>query len=216
MTVIPFKKRPEVPQNQPLLNIPPLTLAALAAMLGVHIIFALLPPDLASPLFYSLAFVPERLLTDPLAPTTLLSLVSHMFLHGSWLHMGMNGMMLLAFGAASERIYGPRRTAILFVLSGLAGAAAHMAIDPMSKNPMIGASGALSGLFAAVILNLMATGQMPAGRFGSWGIAALWIGISVVTALLGNIAGIGIVAWAAHAGGFLAGIFIPRTRLFKI
>lgn len=215
MNVIPFKKRPESPQNQPLLNIPPLTLAALLAILAIHIVFALLPAEVASPLFYSLAFVPERLITDPLAPTTLLSVISHMFLHGSWLHLGMNGMMLLAFGAASERIYGPRRTAILFVLSGLAGATAHMALNPMSMNPMIGASGALSGLFAAVILNLMATGQMPAGRFGIWGIAALWIGISVVTALLGNIAGVGTVAWAAHAGGFMAGIFIPRTRLFK-
>jgi len=57
--------------------------------------------------------------------------------------------------------------------------------------------------------------QMPAGKLGIWGIAAFWIGLSFFTAWIGGAIGIGDVAWAAHAGGFLAGIGLMKMNYFK-
>jgi membrane associated rhomboid family serine protease len=127
----------------------------------------------------------------------------------------MNGLMLLAFGAGAERMLGLRRAALLFLLSGLAGALAQVAFGWGSPIPMIGASGALSGLFAALCLRLQQTGNMQMGRYGIWGVGALWIGLSLFMAFVGGSIGIGDVAWAAHAGGFIAGVMLMRLRYFS-
>jgi membrane associated rhomboid family serine protease len=123
--------------------------------------------------------------------------------------------MLMAFGAAAERMMGPKKTAIFFFLSGFAGAAFQFALNPTTPIPMVGCSGALSGLFAVIIMRLQESGQMPAGRFGIWGVGALWIGLSLVAAFIGGDIGIGNVAWGAHAGGFIAGVFLARVNYFR-
>jgi len=213
MTVLKFEKsanRDGGPEHPPMFNIPPLTLYALIAIIVIQVLQMLTPPDQGD-VWYDLAFVPARywLLPDNMV-WAIVSPFTHMFLHGGWLHVAMNGLMFMAFGAAAERMLGRRRAAILFVVCGLAGAAVQFALAPQSPYPMIGASGALSGLFAAVIMRLMASGSMPGGRFGIWGIAALWIGLSFASALIGGAIGFGNVAWAAHAGGFFAGMAMMR------
>lgn len=218
MTVIQFQK----PANDgrkptpPMLNIPPLTLGLLIAIVAVHLLFMVLPENTQQIWGYRFAFVPGRY-ADPasLDIWAALSPITHMFLHGNWLHVGMNGLMLLAFGAGAERMLGLRRAALLFVLCGLAGALAQVAFGWGSPIPMIGASGALSGLFAALCLRLQQTGQMHTGRYGIWGIGALWIGLSLFMAFVGGSIGIGDVAWAAHAGGFIAGALLMRNRYFS-
>jgi membrane associated rhomboid family serine protease len=57
--------------------------------------------------------------------------------------------------------------------------------------------------------------MMPKGRFGIWGVGAIWIGLSLFTAFAGGAMGIGNVAWAAHLGGFLAGVALMRLRYFS-
>lgn len=220
MTVIPFRTPrtggPEAPKTPPMLNVPPLTLAAIAIIALVHVTLALLPQDLHANWGYNLAFVAKRY-TDPAAfdVWALLSPFTHVFLHGGWLHIAMNTLMLMAFGAGCERMLGGKRAGLLFVLSGLGGALAQFALNPFSPIPMIGASGAISGLFAALILRLQQTGMMPKGRYGIWGMAALWIGLSFIVALAGGAVGVGDVAWAAHAGGFIAGVGLMRLRYFS-
>jgi membrane associated rhomboid family serine protease len=217
MTVIPFRKPDDTrPPHPPAVNIPPYTLAALGLMVGIHAVLEFLPGDVAAAWIYQLAFVPERFSQNPLSLTAWGPLITHMFLHGSWTHVAMNGVMFLAFGAACERMIGGKKAALLFLLCGMAGALAHYAIGPHNTNPMLGASGALSGLFAATILRLQASGHMPAGRFGIWGVAAIWIGLSVGMAMAGAVIGLGSIAWAAHAGGFLAGIACMRLKLFRV
>lgn len=217
MSVIPFQKPAnDDPRHKhpPMFNIPPLTMGALMVIVAVHVV-QMLTPEAQQTFWYNLAFVPARYWSLPDdALWAALSPITHMFLHGGWLHVAMNGLMFLAFGAAAERMLGMRRAILLFIVCGLAGAATQFALEPHSPYPMIGASGALSGLFAAVIMRMQQAGAMPAGKWGIWGIAALWIGLSFVTALIGGAIGIGNVAWAAHMGGFLAGIAMMKW-IFK-
>lgn len=216
MTVIPFKSPENRGKPPPLFNIPPLTLYTLGVIVAVQAVFMIMPDSFVNVWGYRLAFVSLRY-TDPqmFDVFALTSPFTHLFMHGGWLHLAMNGVMFVAFGSASERMLGAKRSAILFVVCGLAGALAQFALAPTSPIPMVGASGALSGLFAAVITRLQKSGAMPAGRFGIWGIAALWIGLSFLSGFVAGAMGPYNVAWAAHAGGFLAGILLMRLRYFS-
>lgn len=215
MTVIRFPKPANDSPTPPLFNIPPLTLAVVAGFVAVHVILMLLPATYQQVWGYRLAFVPARYASfETLDTWALVSPLTHMFLHGGLMHIAMNGLMMLAFGAGAERMLGAKRAALLFVLSGLGGAFAQLVFGWDSPIPMIGASGALSGLFAALIIRLQQSGMMQTGRYGIWGIGALWIGLSLFMAFIGGAIGIGNVAWAAHAGGFLAGIALMRLRYF--
>jgi membrane associated rhomboid family serine protease len=165
---------------------------------------------------WKLAFVAARYtnpdLFDAYAVT---SPFTHLFVHGGWMHIAMNGLMFMAFGTAAERMLGGKRAAILFFACGLAGALTQFAINPFSQVPMVGASGALSGLFAAVILRMQQRGAMQGGRFGIWGLAAIWIGLSFAGAAIGGSFGYDNIAWAAHIGGFFAGIGVMKLKYFS-
>jgi len=139
-----------------------------------------------------------------------------MFLHGSWTHLLLNTVMTTAFGAGVERLMGARRMIIFFVLCSLTAALIHFAVSPSSPNPVIGASGGLSGLFAAVLVMMQKMGMGGAGRYGIWPFVILWVGVSIMFGMMGAPGG-GSVAWVAHIGGFLAGfIFLkPVMRYIK-
>lgn len=216
MTVLPFKPAENrQKQHPPLFNIPPMTLYLVGAIVAVRVLFTLAPQDFVSVWGYNLAFVAARY-TDPQAFDifAFTSPFTHLFMHGGWMHVIMNATMLAAFGTAAERMFGAGRMVVFFILCGLGGAAAQFALSPFSPIPMIGCSGALSGLFAAVMIRMIEAGQMPM-RFGIWGVAAFWIGLSFLTSLIGGEVGLGNVAWAAHAGGFLAGVGLMKIRYFS-
>lgn len=215
--VIKFEIPPEQDNTPPapkMINVPPLTLWTFIAIVVIYALqdYATFIPN---NIWYDLAFVPARYMQESTVwPWGVVSPVTHMFLHGGWGHVLMNGFMFIAFGAACEKLLGKRDSVLLFLTCGLIGAFAQFLIDPSSPYPMVGASGALSGLFAAAIMHMQRVGAMPVGRFGIWGIAALWIGISLLSALIGGSIGMGNIAWAAHAGGFLGGVLIMKT-IFK-
>lgn len=215
--IVKFEKPAEQDNTPPapkMFNIPPLCFWTLVAIIVIHAVQVYTPLG-SDKFWWGLAFVPARYgEISAIWPWGVISPVSHIFLHGNWMHVAMNGLMFLAFGSAAERMLGARDAALLFILCGLCGAFAQFLIMPASPYPMVGASGALSGLFAAVIMHMQRVGAMPAGRFGIWGIAALWVGISFISAVVGGSVGMGNIAWAAHAGGFLGGILFMRT-IFK-
>jgi membrane associated rhomboid family serine protease len=216
MTILPFKRAENRQQHPPLINLPPLTLYLMAAIILIQLVFAFAPASIVHVWGYNLAFVPARYTNpDMFSVFAFTSLVTHLFMHGGWLHVIMNAAMLAAFGSACERMFGRPRMMVFFMLSGFAGAAIQFAISPFSPVPMIGCSGALSGMFAAVIIRLMESGQMPVGRFGIWGIAAFWVGLSYLPTLIGGQSGLGNVAWAAHGGGFVAGILLMKLKYFS-
>ncbi|PZO86079.1 MAG: rhomboid family intramembrane serine protease [Micavibrio aeruginosavorus] len=196
---------------EPMINMPPVTLTLILVILGIHLgMNYVLPDDIAGWIIMNLGFVPEAFNTTPLNPPVLASTITHMFLHGSWMHVVMNIFMLAAFGSGIERWLGSRRLLILFFVSGLFGAAAHYILNTHSLFPMIGASGGLSGLFAAAIVMLNRGQREMGGRIGILPFALLWIGLSIAFGMLGGPDG-SMIAWAAHVGGFLGGFAVLKA-----
>ena len=92
----------------------------------------------------------------------------------------------------------------------------EMIIHPFSGFPVIGASGAESGLFAAILILLQRQGQLPTGKYGIWPFAAFWIILSVVLGFVGGQLMGGEIAWAAHLGGFIAGFALLKLNYFRV
>ena len=146
----------------------------------------------------------------------LISPITYIFLHGNWMHIAMNGAMLMAFGAGVEQWMGARKYLLFFILCGIAAVVVEVIINPFGVNPVIGASGALSGLFAAILVLLQSQGRLGAGKYGIWPFAAVWIGISVIFGLVGGALMGGVkIAWAAHLGGFIAGFCLLKMPYFN-
>jgi membrane associated rhomboid family serine protease len=191
--------------RQPIFNIPPITGALLIANVAVHGLRLLLTPSLDDTLVETFAFIPARY-TEPggFGWPALVDPVTYQFLHGSLTHLAINMLALLAFGAGVERRIGGGRMLTFALFCGVASAAAHLVAYPASVEPVIGASGAISGLFGGVLRFRMGGGS----RHGLWPLVALWIAMDVITGVTG-LGGDGeSIAWVAHIGGFLAGLLL--------
>jgi membrane associated rhomboid family serine protease len=147
-----------------------------------------------------------------------------MFIHGGWLHIIGNMWFLFIFGDNVEDKLGHSKYLIFYILSGLAAATLQVYIDPGSSVPTIGASGAISGVLGsyiilfprAKILTLIPIFfffdiiELPAFLFiGIWFLMQFFSGIEAL-----GIDTTGGVAWWAHVGGFIFGLFI--TPLLKM
>jgi membrane associated rhomboid family serine protease len=144
------------------------------------------------------------------------ALLSSMFLHGSWLHLVGNMWFLWVFGNNVEDSMGHLRFLLFYVLAGLVAAASHVITDPASAIPMVGASGAISAIMGAylvlyplarvhtlfVFVIFVRVVPMPA-----WIMLGYWIFIQLVSSAV-TPAGGGGVAYAAHIGGFAAGLVL--------
>jgi membrane associated rhomboid family serine protease len=156
-------------------------------------------------------------------PINWLTPLTSMFLHGSWLHLLGNGLFLWVFGNNVEDSMGRVRFLVFYVLCGLAAAAAQIAIGPGSPVPMVGASGAISGVLGGYLLLyprvkvrvlfilfiFIRVIHIPAFLVLLW-----WIGYQVVMGLpelmsVDTQASAGVAFWA-HIGGFLAGVLLIK------
>lgn len=149
------------------------------------------------------------------------TILTSMFLHGSILHIAGNMLYLWIFGNNVEDAMGPLRFLLFYLICGIAAALTLFYIDPASRLPMVGASGAISGVLAAYVLlfpRARVTVIVPLGIiFYPFRITAVWVvGFWFLLQLLSAAAtrpdqpG---VAWWAHVGGFAAGAIL--TPLFK-
>lgn len=141
--------------------------------------------------------------------------LSSMFMHGSIMHLGGNMLFLWIFGDNLENLLGHFRFAVFYIVCGVAAAAAQIVMGPDSIIPMLGASGAISGVLGgyillfpnrtvrALIFNFLTT--VPA--FVAIGI---WIVYQLVLGYLTPSTGGG-VAYAAHIGGFIAGLVLIKV-----
>ena len=195
---------------EPMINMPPVTKCLIALILVTHIlVHYALSPEQQDWVMMNLGFVPANLNATPFAPTVLASFVTHIFLHGGWMHVTMNLFMLAAFGSGVEKWLGAKRLVILFGASALFGVAAHYMLNSQSDFPMIGASGGLSGLFAAAIVMLGRGQREMGGKVGILPFALIWIGLSIAFGMMGGPDG-SMIAWAAHVGGFLGGFLVLK------
>jgi membrane associated rhomboid family serine protease len=141
--------------------------------------------------------------------------LTSMFLHGSLLHLTGNLLYLWVFGAPIEELLGRLRFLVFYATCGLAAAAIHVASDPNSYLPTIGASGAISGLLGAYAI-AYPTGRLrllwPRVRVPAILFLAIWIALQVASGLDAAERG---VAWWAHVGGFVAGAALARSMWVK-
>jgi len=152
-------------------------------------------------------------LTDQPAWYTLLT---SMFLHGGWLHLLGNLWFLWVFGNNVEDSMGHVRFVVFYLVCGLLAAAAQVTIAPDSIAPMVGASGAISGVMGAYIVlyprvrvHMLAWIILPF-RFvmPAWAMLGYWFLLQLVGIVPMVQAEGGGIAFAAHAGGFLGGMLL--------
>lgn len=195
---------------EPMINMPPVTKYIIGLLLGIHIIVAvILSPETADSIIGRFGFTPAKFGAGAPDLYTWVSPLTHMLLHGGWMHIAMNVLMFAAFGSGVERWLGSKRMLILLVVSALFGVAAHYVLNTGSTFPMIGASGGISGLFAAAIVMITRGQREMGGRLGILPFALLWIGLSIAFGMLGGPDG-SMIAWAAHVGGFLGGFLVLK------
>ncbi len=160
------------------------------------------------------------------------TLLTYAFLHGSWTHVLLNTIWLVAFGPPVARRFGTVRFLVFMAATAIAGALAHWASAPMDFSPLIGASGADSGLMGAATRFMFQPGaplsssgfrggveieDVPAASIkgilvdrrariflGVWFVANFVFGAFAQSLGLSDMP----VAWVAHVGGFAAGIFL--------
>jgi membrane associated rhomboid family serine protease len=146
-------------------------------------------------------------------------LVTSMFLHGSWMHLIGNMWFLWLFGNNVEDSMGRLRFLVFYLLSGLAAALVQVLTNPASGIPMVGASGAISGVmggylvlfphvrvFAVVLLGFFLTSvALPA-----WLMLVYWFAIQFISGLAVFGGEVGGVAFWAHVGGFVAGLVLVK------
>jgi membrane associated rhomboid family serine protease len=159
---------------------------------------------------------PEYALVPPTA-----TVFTSMFLHGGWMHLIGNMLYLWIFGDNVEDAMGHVRFLVFYLLCGVAAAMAQAIPDPMSNIPMVGASGAISGVLGAYLLLypharvfvaipigfLLHTTYLRAGV-----VLLLWFGMQLLSNAF-TAPGSGGVAFRAHIGGFVAGMVL--VPLFK-
>lgn len=194
--------------RKPAVNLPRAVAWLIGLNVAVYLLTVVMPLRWTNEVIFHFGFIPARYgLPGGVRWEELVSPLSHQFLHAGSLHILVNMIMLAAFGAGVERLMGARRLLGIFFLSGIAGAALHYGVYPDSRIPVVGASGAISGLFGAVLRLMAKQAEVMGRRTRVLPIAAIWIAISVITGFTGVPGSGGAqVAWAAHVGGFLLGL----------
>ncbi len=170
----------------------------------------------------NVGFIPARLTQGDvggsglLVPAILTPLTATL-VHGGLFHLGMNLLLLVYAGIATERTLGSTGVAVLYGVGAFAAALAQTLPDPQSVVPMIGASGAAAAILGAYALlfgqsRARAVGPIPAGVVNAVWLAVAWAVVNVLIAFLAASTGLGIAA-AAHIGGFIAGLALARPLL---
>lgn len=235
------RQQNQVPDaRQPAILLPGVVTALLGLMLAVHLARTFVLNEQGDlQLLYWLAFIPARGIPGAGFDGGWIPLVwtpfTHAFLHAGWEHLLINCAWLAIFATPVARRYGPRATVILFLLSAAAGAAAFAATTLPEVQLLIGASGGVAGLTGAAcrfIFQPVIVGRDPetgaervlGRRMASLGelmrnqraafFIVVWLVLNAAVPFLPMLIGQSIgIAWQAHLGGFLAGLFL--TPLFE-
>ncbi|HWC62033.1 MAG TPA: rhomboid family intramembrane serine protease [Rhizomicrobium sp.] len=218
---------PHAPR-QPVFHAPLVVVLLIGFLIAAHIGRSLLPPDQSVALLSQYALVPARLGPAFLSQSNLLGAMlpfaTYMALHNDYTHLLINSLWLLAFGPIVARRFGPFLFLVFFLVCGVAAALTHLLFNWGSPEPVIGASGAISGLMAAGMRLLPTERPVQAGEAAPDDAPMLplfsrqilfftltWVGLNLVVAVApGVMLGIGggLVAWQAHIGGYVAGLLL--------
>jgi membrane associated rhomboid family serine protease len=207
------------PARQPALRAPAVVLWLIALLLAAHAGRMALAPDVSDALVGTYAFIPVRYVLSGSFWDQAIPFLSYMALHGDWPHVLINCLWLLAFGPIVARRFGTPLFLLFFLMCGLGAILAHLALNWGDANPVVGASGAISGLMAAGLRLL--PGMFPWATPGETRMApilsrqiltfsASWAVLNIVLGLVGGqfLGSEGAIAWQAHLGGYLAGMLL--------
>ncbi|MEZ4561513.1 MAG: rhomboid family intramembrane serine protease [Thermomicrobiales bacterium] len=200
---------------------PYVNLTLIGVCIVVFLYELILPERQLNALFFEWGAVPARITSGE----GLITILTSMFLHGGWSHIIGNMLFLYVFGDNIEDAMGHLQYLLFYLLTGIAAAGLQIVLDPSSAIPMIGASGAISGVMGAYLV-LFPQGRVRAlvffGSFGqvilvpAWTMIGLWFGLQLLSAFASlGAGGEGGVAFWAHVGGFIAGaalVFLFRNR----
>ncbi|RWK55737.1 rhomboid family intramembrane serine protease [Mesorhizobium sp.] len=224
----PVGREPE-PRREPVFNMPPVVLALIGICVVVHLIrFYWLTDDQDFSLLIRTAFIPIRYSGRfDLDFYAFSSPFTYAFLHGGFAHLAVNMVWLAAFGSPLANRFGALRFSLFFAATGLAAVLLFWAVHPLGQTPLVGASGAISGMMGAAARfgfrtdrssgkAAFAGAPLPmAAVFRSRGVVtflAIWMVINLATGLVAFAPGIDSqIAWEAHIGGFVAGFFGLRA-----
>jgi membrane associated rhomboid family serine protease len=182
----------------------------------------LIPGVLTQTLNAGMAFpMSERLACVIEAGPQYFNILSSMFLHGGWMHLIGNMWFLWLFGNNIEDAMTRPRFITFYLLCGLAAALAQVVADPTSYIPMVGASGAISGVMGAYLVlypKARVFTLVPLGFFittialPAWVMLIYWMAIQIFGGLaqIGADEGGGVAFWA-HVGGFVAGVVLIKV-----
>jgi membrane associated rhomboid family serine protease len=207
-------------------NVPTRTLPIIAvSFIFVNILIFLwqrfaLQSDASEVIYKYYGFVPHELIISlttrwNLVPYNIMTMFTSMFLHGGFLHLAGNMLYLWIFGTNVEDAFGHTRFIPFYILSGLVAAVFQLSYDPLSDIPMIGASGAISGVLGAYLvlypfariktLVFFFIVEIPAIL-----LLTIWFFMQVLysTSMNG-------VAWYAHIGGFIFGLLTAKLFVRK-
>ncbi|MBK9990108.1 MAG: rhomboid family intramembrane serine protease [Verrucomicrobia bacterium] len=164
------------------------------------------------------SLVPQRLLGGLADGQQWLTIFTAMFLHGGVAHVAGNCWFLWIFGKNVEDRLGPVRYILFYLFSGLGAAALQVAMDTGSTLPMLGASGAISGVLGAYLalfptawIFTLVPWVVPIVPLPAFVLLIVWFGLQAlngVGSLMNDEMARGGVAWWAHAGGFLTGLIV--------
>lgn len=221
--------------RQPIFRAPRVVIGLILVLVAAHVARVMAPTALSDQIITRFAFIPARyshafLATHNVDPGNFFDravpFVSYMALHNDFTHLAINSLWLLAFGPIVARRFGALLFLVFFLICGILGALTHMAFNWGSLMPVIGASGAISGLMGAG-LRLLPT-QAPWAVPGEGNLApifsrqiiiftAIWLAINLAAGLtgFGLVGEQGMIAWQAHVGGYAAGLLLagPFDRL---
>lgn len=182
---------------------------ALTGLIAAAYAWQVNAPDTTG-VIYDYGLVPAQLSQGRWGP-----LFTHIFLHGGLLHLFLNGTALLAFGAPAARLLGSGPVGAVrffgfFLVTGILGGLAFWALHPEGTTPLVGASGAISGLMGAAARLLEDPRRVGSPFSGAAMRFTLpWVAINLVIAAVGQAAPGGLpIAWEAHLGGLAAGLLL--------
>jgi len=211
-----------ISDNIPTHHFPIITLAIIILSVAVFLWQLSLGPTGQQAVVLSLGTVPSVLFGSKQLPPELqvlpaeATLITSMFLHGGWMHLIGNMLYLWIFGNNIEDAMGHKRFVLFYLLSGVLAALAFAVPNIDSTVPMIGASGAISGVLGAYLIlypRAKILVLIPLGfflthmRLSAIWVLGFWIILQVINSLITPSTGGG-VAWGAHLGGFVAGILL--------
>lgn len=220
---------PDGRSREPVFNIAPVVLALIAACAAIHLVRAqFLSGEQDFAVVLRLAFIPVRYTGGfSVDVWSFVSPLTYSLLHGGVAHLLVNCVWLAAFGSPLAYRIGPARFLLFWAATALGAVALHFALYPDSTTPLVGASGAISGMMGAAArfaFRIDRSSGRPAFTGPILGIAdvfrsrqsvaflAVWLAINVAVGFGFGAPEDGQVAWEAHIGGLVVGFF--GIRLF--